>query len=45
MIAQTFVVETAEIEEQLEIHIENARDIFRALNVARHPVKRVGNAA
>ena len=35
----------SEIEEELEIHIEEPGVIFRPLDVAAHPIKRIGNAA
>jgi hypothetical protein len=44
MIAQTLVIEIAEVEKQLEVDVKNARDVFGALDVAGHPVERVGDA-
>ena len=38
------IVHAAKIQQQLEIYIQDARDVFRALDVARHPVERVGDA-
>ena len=37
IVSEALVVEAAEIEEQLEIHIDDARDVFRPLDVAAHP--------
>jgi hypothetical protein len=42
---QALVVEIAQIQQQLQVHIHDARDVFRALDVARHPVKTIGDAA
>ena len=38
------LVQIAQVEEQLQVHVHDARDVFGALDVTRHPVKRVGDA-
>ena len=45
MVTQHLVVQAAKVQQQLQIHIENARDVFGAFDVARHPVERVGDTA
>ena len=42
--ASRFVVQVAQVEQQLQVHIHDARDVFGAFDVARHPVKRIGDA-
>ena len=42
---EALLVEVAQIEQQLQVHVHDARDVFGALDVTRHPVKRVGDAA
>jgi hypothetical protein len=39
VIAQAFVVEAAEIEEELEIDVKDTRDVFGALDVTGHPIE------
>ena len=34
-----------EVEHEVEVHVDEAGDVLRALHVARHPVDRVGDAA
>ena len=40
-----YLVQVAQVEQQLQVHVHDARDVLGALDVARHPVKRVGDAA
>ena len=37
------VIEIAQIQEQLQVDIDEARDVFGAFDVARHPVKAIGD--
>ena len=39
------LVEAAHVEEQLQVHVHDARDIFGTLDVAGHPVEGIGDAA
>ena len=34
-----------QVEHQVEIHVDEARDVLGALDVAAHPVDRIGDAA
>jgi len=45
MLGKPLVIEITQIQQQLKVDIDNARDILGAFDVARHPVKTVGNAA
>ena len=38
------VVQSAQVEEELQVHVHEPRYIFGAFNVTRHPVKRVCDA-
>ena len=42
---EAVLVEIAEVEEELQVHVHDARNVFGALDVAGHPVERVGDAA
>lgn len=44
VLCEPFLIEVPEIEEQLQVHVHNARDVLGAFDVTRHPVKRIGNA-
>ena len=44
VLLELLIVEIGEIKHQLEVHIEQARDVFRALDIAAHPVEGVGHA-
>jgi hypothetical protein len=44
MVGEAAVVDAAEIEQQLEINVHDTRDIFRAFDLAGHPVKRISDA-
>jgi hypothetical protein len=45
VLGEALVIELSEIEKELEIHVHDARGVVRALNVAAHPVKAVGDSA
>ena len=34
-----------EVEEELDVHVHDAGDVFGAFDITRHPVEGVGNAA
>jgi hypothetical protein len=42
---EAFFVEVAQVEEQLQVYVHEARDVFGALDVTSHPVKRMCDAA
>ncbi len=44
MAGQSLVIEIPEVQEELQIDVHNARDVFRALEVAAHPIERIGDA-
>ena len=44
VLLELLVVEIGEVEHQLQVHVEQTRDVLRALYVAAHPVEGVGDA-
>ena len=44
MLAEVGVVVAPEVEDELQVHLEEAGDVLRALDVAAHPVKGMGHA-
>ena len=42
---QALLIQIAQVQQQLQIHVHDARDVFGALDVTRHPIQTVGNAA
>ena len=38
-------INVTNVQQQLEVDIDNASDVFSSLDVASHPVKRMGDAA
>jgi len=36
---ETFFVNVADVQQELQVHVHDTRDIFGALNVTSHPVK------
>jgi len=45
VVGEALVVEGAEVEEELEVHVHDARDVLGTLDVTSHPVEAVGDAA
>ena len=45
VLGQALLVEVAQVQQQLQVHVHDARDVFGALDVTGHPVERVGDAA
>jgi hypothetical protein len=44
VITQFLLIQTPEIQQQLKIHVNQSREVFRALNVTGHPKQGVGDA-